>query len=385
MTKKKENHPQTEHRPSISVARMALRKLRRHQLAMAGFYVLIFLYITCFALPGFFAPYHYDDERRDLSYHPPTRVRILDEEGKLRWPFVYASSYEFDEYYRRVYTSDTSQRYPLRVFTRGAEYRLLGLIPANIRFIGVEEPARLYLFGADSRGRDLLSRIIYGGLVSLSIGLVGVVVSFTIGMLVGGISGYFGGKIDTVIQRICEMIMMVPSFFLMLALRAALPADIGSVRVYFMIVLIMSFIGWAGMARVIRGMVLAIRSSEFVEAARAIGQNDFRIITRHVLPQTLSYAIVSVTLAIPGYILGESALSMLGLGIQDPHASWGNLLNQALAISQIQTHPWILIPGIFIFVTVMAFNFLGDGLRDAFDPRSQLVGKGFREGPRLTQ
>jgi len=370
--------------PSLSVGRIALRKLRRHQLAMAGLYTLIFLYITCFLFSGFFAPYHYDNERRDLSYHPPTRIRVMDEEGTFRRPFVYASSYQFDEFQRRVFTEDTSTRYPVRFFARGDAHRLLGLIPSQVRLFGVDAPGRIYLFGADSRGRDLLSRIVYGGRVSLSIGLVGVIVSFTIGMIVGGISGFFGGKIDTVIQRICEMIMMVPSFFLMLALRAALPADIGSVKVYFMIVLIMSFIGWAGMARVIRGMVLAIRSSEFVEAARAIGQSNFKIINRHVLPQTLSYAIVSVTLAIPGYILGESALSLLGLGIQDPHASWGNLLTQALAISQIQRHPWILLPGFFIFATVMAFNFLGDGLRDAFDPRSQLVGKAFKEGAKLS-
>jgi len=452
----------------LSLTNLAFRKLRRHRMAMAGLWVLAILYTTCFAFPDFIAPYGYDNERRDLSNQPPSRIRLFDAEGKLRWPFVYRMLSRRDENYLPVFYEDTSERFPIRFFPRsyydlqyrvgeegevntmrasaafeapaagriyvrterefdakvgrdwhpsvkisptgsdaahvslkvdddwqatGAEvtagqkvhirttdtHRLLGLFPIHTRLIGVDEPARLYLLGADARGRDLLSRILYGGRVSLTIGLVGVAVSFAIGMLVGGLSGYYGGKFDVATQRICEMIMLIPSFFLMLALRAALPANIGSIQVYFMIVLIMSFIGWAGMARVIRGMVLSIRSAEYVEAARAIGQRDLKIIVQHVLPQTLSYAIVSVTLSIPGFILGESALSLLGLGIQDPEASWGNLLRNAMNVSSITYQPWILLPGVFIFIAVMAFNFLGDGLRDAFDPRSQLVGKEYYE------
>ena len=365
----------TDQPKSLSLGQLALRKLRKHSLAMAGLCVLAFLYATCFVFSDFFAPYHFDNERRDLSYQPPSKVRLRDATGAIRRPFVYRSSYEFDEYQNRVFTEDTSKAYPIRFFVKGDKHDLLGFIPVHTRLFGVDEPARIYLFGADSRGRDLLSRTIYGGRVSLSIGLVGVFVSFVIGMLVGGISGYFGGPLDNALQRMCEMIMMIPSFFLMLALRAAMPANYGSVSIYFMLVLIMSFIGWAGMARVVRGMVLSIRSNEYIEAARAIGQTNLKIIALHILPQTLSYAIVSLTLAIPGYILGESALSLLGLGIQDPYASWGNLLRDAMAISEIKFHPWILIPGFFILLTVMSFNFLGDGLRDAFDPRSQLVGK----------
>ena len=364
---------------SLSLTRLALRKLCRHRMAIAGLCVLALLYTTCFIFSDFFAPYHYDNERRDLSYQPPSNIHLFGADGKLHWPFVYEMSYEFDENHNRVFTENKARRYPIKLFARADKHMLLGLFPSTVRLFCVDEPARIYLLGADARGRDLLSRIIYGGRVSLSIGLVGVVVSFTIGMLLGGISGYFGGWIDNVIQRLCEMVMMIPSFFLMLALRAAMPPDMGSVMIYLFIVLIMSFIGWAGMARVVRGMVLSIRSGEYVEAARAIGQNDPRIIVFHVLPQTLSYAIVSITLSVPGYILGESALSLLGLGIQDPHASWGNLLRDAMTISQIRFHPWILIPGLFIFATVMAFNFLGDGLRDAFDPRSQLVGKEFEQ------
>ena len=419
---------------SLSLGQLAFRKLRRHHLAMGGLYVLIFLYVTCFIFSDFFSPYHFDNERRTLSYQPPSirQIHLTDGEGRWRRPFIYRTGFTFDRFQNRVFTEDKTMTYAIRFFVQGDEHRLLGIIPVQVRLFGVEaayekylggvsfpagkqdlvkhavdrgapgevaaffrtmqadsfgsaddvraeagEPARIYLLGADSRGRDLVSRIIYGGRVSLSIGLVGVTVSFIIGMFVGGLSGYYGGVFDNVTQRMCEMVMMIPSFFLMLALRAALPRDISSISIYFMIVLIMSFIGWAGMARVVRGMVLSIRSNEYVEAARAIGQTDLRIIAHHILPQTLSYAIVSLTLSIPGYILGESALSLLGLGIQDPYASWGNLLRDAMSISEIQFHPWVLIPGLFIFLTVMSFNFLGDGLRDAFDPKSQLVGKDY--------
>jgi peptide/nickel transport system permease protein len=201
---------------------------------------------------------------------------------------------------------------------------------------------------------------------------MGVAISFIIGTILGGMAGYFGGKIDNIIMRLCEMVMMIPGFYLMLALRAAFPPQLSSVQIYFLIVVIMSFIGWAGLARVIRGMAISIREKEYVLAARAQGASPFYIITRHLLPNTFSYTIVALSLSIPGYILGESALSLLGLGIQDPHASWGNLLSEAMAIAHIKFHPWILIPGIFIFVTVMAFNFLGDGLRDAFDPKMEI-------------
>ena len=370
---------------SLSLTHLALRKLRKHRLAMAGLYVLLLLYVTCFIFPDFVAPYHFDNERRAHSYHPPSRVHLFDEAGRLHWPFVYRTSFGFDRFYNRIFKEDKSKMYPIKLLPKGDKHMLLGFIPTHVRLFGLGEqaddpsPARLYLLGADARGRDLLSRMLYAGRISLSIGLVGVAVSFSFGMLVGGLSGYYGGITDNIVQRICEMIMMVPSFFLMLALRSSLPMDMSSVQVYFMLVVIMSFIGWAGMARVVRGMVLSIRSNEYIEAARAIGQKDLKIIVHHILPQTFSYAIVSITLSIPGYILGESALSLLGLGIQDPYASWGNLLRDAMSVSEIRFHPWILIPGIFIFLTVMSFNFLGDGLRDAFDPKSQLVGKEFGE------
>jgi peptide/nickel transport system permease protein len=230
--------------------------------------------------------------------------------------------------------------------------------------------------GSDWNGRDILSRLIYGSRVSLSIGLLGVMISFTIGMIVGGISGYFGGRLDTFLMRLVEVIMCFPDFYLMLALRAAFPLELPSTVIYLLIVGIMSFIGWAGMARVIRGIVLSVREREYVLAAKAYGVTHIAIIIKHVLPNTFSYAIVAATLSIPGYILGEAALSLLGLGINEPHASWGNMLTAAMNLSDMVQHPWILVPGIAIFVTVMAFNLLGDGLRDAFDPKASIdIGK----------
>ncbi len=352
-----------------SLWRLSMRKLRRHRLAMWALRALIVLYlIAIFA--DFFAPYGYDNEERTHSYHWPWNLHVVDANGSWHWPFVYQTSYQFDANFNRVYTEDTSKRYGLKLFYRGEPYRLLGLFQTTIRLLGVDAPGRVYLLGADYRGRDLFSRIIYGSRISLSIGLVGVSITFVLGMIVGGVSGYFGGRTDFVIQRVCEMIMLIPAFYLLLILRGAFPPGMGSVQIYFGIVFILAFIGWAAFSRVIRGMVLSIVTGDYVVAARGLGIPTWRIVLWHVLPNTLSYAIVYATISIPGYILGESGLSLIGLGIQDPVPSWGNLLQQAMSIPELKFHPWVLIPGVFIFIAVMAFNFLGDGLRDAFDPRS---------------
>ncbi len=343
------------------------KQLRRNKPAFWSFIILCSFYlITVFA--GFVAPYHYDNEERTLSYAPPTKIHFFDQSGNLKRPFVYKMSYEFDEFYNRAYTPDKSKTYPVSLFSRGDRYHILGLIKSNLHLFGTDKEAKIYLFGADSRGRDLFSRIIYGSQVSLTIGLAGVFISLVIGMFIGGIAGYFGGKADSILMRICEIVMVIPGFYLMLALRSVFSYTMSSVQIYFVIVLIMSFIGWAGIARVVRGMAISLRNREFVLAAKSLGVSHIKIIWRHIIPHTLSYSIVAATLAIPGYILGESALSLLGLGIQDPYASWGNLLSEAMAVSQIKFHPWILLPGLFIFIVVMSFNLLGDGLRDIADP-----------------
>lgn len=352
-----------------SLWRLSLRKLRRHRLAMWGLRVLVGLYLIAI-LADFVAPYGYDNENRAHSYHAPWNIHVIDTSGTWRRPFVYRTGYTFDEDFNRVYREDTTTCYPIRLFHRGESYRLLGLFGTTVHLFGVEEPARIYLLGADYRGRDLFSRIVHGSRVSLSIGLVGVTITFVIGMIVGGTSGFFRGWVDFLIQRFCEMIMLVPGFYMLLILRGAFPANMSSVQIYFGIVFILAFIGWAGFSRVVRGMVLSIVTSDYVVAARALGIPSWRIIVRHILPNTLSYAIVYATLAIPAYILGESGLSLIGMGIQDPVPSWGNLLQQATSIPELKFHPWILIPGVFIFLAVMAYNFLGDGLRDALDPRS---------------
>lgn len=336
-------------------------KLQKHKLALFGACVLFILYFSAI-FADFISPYGYSVQNRDKNYHPPTGVHFFDSEGKFHIrPFIYRTVGEINaETFQKNYRIDTQEKYFIRFFVKG-DGRLF-------RLFAVDEPGRIFIFGSDYLGRDIFSRILYGSRVSLSIGLIGVFISFLIGMIVGGISGYFGGWIDNVIMRLCEIIMSFPHFYLLLALRAAFPPNLSSVVVYILIVVAMSFIEWAGMARVVRGMVLSLREEEYVLGARAIGASSWRIICRHILPNTMSYAIISATLSIPGYILGESALSLLSLGIMEPHASWGNMLSVAKSVNVLTNFPWVLIPGIFIFIAVMAFNFLGDGLRDIFDP-----------------
>ncbi|MFP4686679.1 MAG: ABC transporter permease [bacterium] len=339
---------------------------------LGGAVVILFLFYFSALFAGFISPYHYDNELRIRSYTPPTPVRIVDDQGRLTRPYVRGYRLRFDEYQRRVYEPEAAGRYPIKFFVRGDKYYFLGLFETDLHLFGVQSDQRIYLLGADSRGRDIFSRILYGGRVSLTIGLVGVFIALIIGLAVGGISGYYGGIIDSMTQRLIEIIMIIPGFFLLLALRAAFPPDWSSIKVYFFIIVIMSFIGWASLARVIRGMALSLREKEFVAAARISGVSDPGIIVRHIIPHTASYFIVAATIQIPGYILGESALSLLGLGIQDPHASWGNMLQEAMSVTRIQFQPWILVPGIFIFLTVMSFNLIGDALRDILDPEHEV-------------
>ena len=344
-------------------------KLRRNRTAMAGLYTLAAMYAAAI-LAGFIAPYRYDNVRHDLPFCRPmlTRIHIFDEQGQLSGPFVYAIVAVDPQL--AAYRDDTSRKYPIRFFLRGDSYRILWLVQSNIHLFGVEEPGHVFLFGSDRLGEDIFSRILYGAQVSLSIGIIGILISTILGMIVGGIAGYFGGVTDFALMRSVEVLLALPSLYFILILRQLFGAGMSSTQIYFIIVIILSFIGWATEARVIRGMVMSLKEQEYVIAARAMGFSNSRIIIRHILPNTLSFVIVTATLSVPFFILGEVALSFLGVGIQEPEASWGNMLIAARSNRQLIDFPWVLIPGVFIFVAVMAWNFLGDGLRDAADPRT---------------
>ena len=359
--------------------RSAWRAFRKSRLGMVGLIALIILYgLAIFA--DFVAPYHYDDQVRDLQWGRPTRLHFSDEKGFSIRPFIYPTRSYIDENFNIAQGEDRSQRRYLRWFVRTEPHSFLGLFTIDHRLFGFDPagPAnaagetyysRFYLLGADIVGRDIFSRICYGARVSMTIGIVGEGLVLIIGLLIGGISGYFGGLVDDVLQRICEIVMLLPGFYLLLMLRFMFPSDMNSVTVYFAVVTILALVSWPELARVIRGMVLSIRKMDFVQSARAIGLGPMRIIARHVLPNTFGYVIVTVTLSIPAYILGESALSLLGLGIMEPTASWGNMLSRAMDIAELDAHPWVLWPGLFIFLAVMAFNMVGDALRDALDPK----------------
>jgi len=298
------------------------------------------------------APYAPQEEFRAHPYHPPTRIHFFDEKNGLSlFPFVYKTEMTFDEHYRRIYTEDKSQRY----FVKFAVPHLFN----------VESPGRVYLFGTDSRGRDLFSRILHGGRISLSIGILGACFAAALGLLIGSVSGYFGGWLDEVLMRIAEFFIMVPAFYLLLALRSALPAKIDPLHVYLLTAGMLSLVGWGGMARVIRGLVLSIKQNDFIRAAKSLGRSDGSILAGHVLPHTLSYLAVVVSISVPSYILTESALSILGLGIQEPYVSWGSLLSEASSVAHLELHPWVLIPGLFLIAAAWCFNVLGDQLKPA--------------------
>jgi len=350
--------------------------------ARVSFWVLVALYLAAIFAP-WLAPYAGDDESRACSWAPPSTIHLRELDGSWHAPFVRAVSYSFDDDARRVWTEDSSCRFPIRFLVHG---RLLGLDhPVVSPVVGRDAPTgrlyqqpgrpyepagRLYLLGADARGRDLFSRILYGSRVSLTIGVVGVAISTLIALVVGGIAGFAGGWVDGALMRLCEVVMLVPAFYLLMLLRAALPLDWDSRLVYFYIILILSFLGWAGLARILRGMIQSLRQSDFIAASRALGLSPWRNLWRHALPQTFGFLSVQATLSIPGYIVAESGLSLLGLGIQDPQTSWGNLLEESMSIAEIRLHPWSLLPGLFLFAAVLSWNLLGDALRDTFDPRS---------------
>jgi len=338
-----------------------------HRVAVLSLLIIVLLYlIILFA--EFVAPYdpsHYDVT---LTLAPPQRIHFM-ENGQFQWrPFVYGYTSEMDmATFRTTYEVDTSKKYPLYFFVEGDPYKLWGLFPSNRHLFGTQE-GTFFLFGSDEKGNDLFSRIIHGGRISLSVGLLGIAISFVIGVAIGGMSGYYGGTVDMVIQRLIEFIRSVPTLPLWMALSVALPANWSIMQVYFGIVVILSLVGWTGLARVVRGKFMALREEEYIMAAALNGSNERRIIFKHMLPSFTSHIIASLTLSVPGMILGETALSFIGLGLQPPAISWGVLLQDAQHIRVMADAPWLLIPGLFIVVTILCFNFVGDGLRDAADP-----------------
>lgn len=360
--------------PLVSAPPSTWSKFKRHKLAVVSLWIVGLLYIFA-AFAEFLAPYEAGEIHRRHVLAPPQAIQFFNEAGKLTRPFVYGLKSKRDPVTRRLsYVANQEKIYPLRFFAPSDEYKMWGLIPLQTRLFGLAQPQRgatMFVLGSDGLGRDLLSRMIEGARVSLSIGLIGVAASFVIGIFLGGLSGYFGGIIDAIVQRLIDFLQSLPTIPLWLGLAAAVPPGQDPLVTYFMITLILSVIGWTGIARVVRGRFLALREEDFVMAARFSGASELRIILRHMLPSFASHIIASLTLSIPEMILAETALSFLGLGLQPPAVSWGVLLKDAQSLQVISQAPWLLIPGLLVVITVLAFNFLGDGLRDAADPYGQ--------------
>jgi peptide/nickel transport system permease protein len=344
-------------------------KFRKHRLAVVSTIVVLLFYLTA-VFCEFLAPYPLEARDSKYALAPPQRVRFFGEDGFHLRPFVYGRDKRSDpETWRITFVENTEEVHPIRFFVHGQPYKFWGLWEADLHLFGVEDPEYvLSLLGMDRIGRDLLSRLIYGSRISLSIGLVGIFLTLVIGVVLGGISGYYGGIIDNLIQRVIEMLRSIPRLPLWMALSAALPPTLSPVRVYFGITVILSIMGWTGLARVVRGKILSLREEDFVMAARLAGAVEMRIILRHLLPSFLSHIIVSITMSIPGMILAETSLSFLGIGLRPPVTSWGVLLQSAQQVEALAHHPWFLSPALVIIVAVLAFNFVGDGLRDAVDP-----------------
>lgn len=335
---------------------------------------LVVLGVIYFALlfADFIAPYTKDFSDRTMAYVPPSKIFTIDENGMFSKPYTYNYKREFDSQdLKIVYTLDRSQKHYVKFFAQGQKYKFLGLIPMKRHLVTTDENGRLYLLGTDINGRDVFSRILFGGRISMTIGFLALFVLFPIGLLYGGIAGYFGGKTDMIMMRFAEAVMSIPSFYLLIILASILPSGMTSVQRFMLIVVILALIGWAGFARVVRGMVLSIKNQEYIQAAKSIGASRLRIIVKHILPQTTSFVIVAMTLSVPSYILSESGLSFLGLGIQQPDASWGNMLKEAQEYTNIIYRPWLLTPGFLIFIAVLAFNLIGDTIRDILDPKSK--------------
>jgi peptide/nickel transport system permease protein len=351
------------------------RKFRSNRIALVATVVVVSLYLVCGLFAEFFAPYSLEYSS-DYLKAPPQAPHFIDAEGTFHLrPFVYGYERKLDEAnMRRYFDADPSKRYPLYLFVQAEPYKLLGLFPTNIHFFGVagDDPeATVFLLGSDTQGRDLLSRIIFGGRISLTVGLVGEILGLLVGSILGSISGLFGGLADIIIQRVIELMMSFPTIPLWMALAAAIPPQWSPVAVWFALTIIISLLGSGSLARQVRGMVLSLREREYVLAAKSMGASNSEVIGWHLIPNSISHLIVIGTLAVPGMILGETALSFLGLGLRPPITSWGVLLKETQNVLALRYTPWFLAPAFFVILVVLAFNFMGDGLRDAADPYTE--------------
>jgi peptide/nickel transport system permease protein len=357
----------------LSPRRLAWLRFRRHRLAMLGGSVLIVLY-TLAVFCEFVSPYTTEQRNIRALNAPPMDIRFFDANGNFQFrPFVYTLKMNINpDTWMREYSEDQSMRYELEFFSKGTPYKLWGLVEMERHLFSVPGQGYLHWFGTDSLGRDLFSRILYGARISLSIGIIGVALTLFLGVLLGGFAGYLGGIMDSVIQRSIEVLQSMPTLPLWMALSAALPAAWSPITAYFGVTIILSLFGWTTLARQVRGRFLSMREDDFVIAARLMGASNKRIVFRHMLPSFFSHTITTATLAVPAMILGETALSFLGIGLRPPVVSWGVLLQEAQNYQVIVMTPWLLLPGAFIVVTVIAFNLLGDGLRDAADPYNTL-------------
>lgn len=364
-------HEQAEKYLNASTRQLIWWRFKKHKLAMVGLWFIILLYIAA-AFCEFIAPYDKDHRHIEYLYVRPSNIHIFDQEGRLTWPYVCSLKQRIDLVTQQfIYEEVPESCHQIVFFVRGDSYSFWGLWESDLHLFGAHKPGKVFLFGTDRMGRDMFSRCLYGSRISLSIGMIGVGLSLVLGLILGGVSGYVGGWTDGIIQRTVEIIRCFPSVPLWMGLAAAMPKHWPALKVYFAITIILSLIGWTDLARMVRGKLIALREEEFVMAARFAGAGHARIIFRHLLPSFTSHIIVTVTLAIPSMILAETALSFLGIGLKPPITSLGVLLKEAQNINTIALNPWLLIPVLFVILTVLAFNFIGDGLRDAVDPYSR--------------
>jgi peptide/nickel transport system permease protein len=357
---------------ALSRQQLIWRRFKRSRPAVIGAIIVLMFYVSAL-FAEFLAPYSVDTRFTDQIYAPPTRLRWVDSQGQFHFlPFVYARKQTVNRETLEIsYAEDTGVRYPVSFFVKGEPYKLWGVIPSRWHLFGVPEGGTIFLLGSDRQGRDMFSRCLYGARVSLSVGLLGVIISIVLGTVFGVMSGYYGGLIDDFMQRFSELLLTIPQIPLWMALAAIVPVTWSPLRVYFGITIILSLLNWGGLARQVRGKTLSLREEGYTRAALGAGASDWWVISRHLIPNNASHIIVIATLAIPYMILGETALSFLGLGIRAPMTSWGVLLEEAQNVKSIVFHPWLVAPAVLVIVAVIGFNFLGDGLRDAVDPYSR--------------